>query len=75
MVDILEDDDESVAGDPDSEEEEMGMEEEEEEEEPLKQGETVHWHHLEKSGEIPGVRDDPRARASNRKVVLRGGAR
>lgn len=34
----------------------------------LGKGDTVYWHHLKRSGEIPGVEDDRRAR-----VGLRGG--
>lgn len=30
---------------------------------PLKPGALLYWHHLTRAGEIPGVRDDPRARA------------
>ena len=28
----------------------------------LKTGDTLHWHHLSRHGEIPGVQEDPRAR-------------
>ncbi|KAI0371114.1 hypothetical protein BV20DRAFT_922692, partial [Pilatotrama ljubarskyi] len=30
--------------------------------EPLKAGEVLYWHHLLRSGEIPAVSEDPRAR-------------
>ena len=33
--------------------------------EPLKAGELLYWHHLLKSGEIPAVSEDPRARVGN----------
>lgn len=31
----------------------------------LKAGDVLYWHHLQKSGEIPGVEEDVRARAGN----------
>lgn len=31
----------------------------------LKAGDMLHWHQLSKTGEIPGVEEDPRARTSN----------
>ncbi|KDQ53576.1 hypothetical protein JAAARDRAFT_197380 [Jaapia argillacea MUCL 33604] len=45
---------------------------------PLKEGEVVYWHHLVRNGEIPGVREDPRARLAppppshRRKAVVFG---
>lgn len=29
----------------------------------LRQGEVIYWHHLKRSGEMPAVIDDPRARS------------
>ena len=33
--------------------------------EPLKAGEVLYWHHLLRSGEIPAVSEDPRARVDD----------
>ncbi|KAI1785390.1 hypothetical protein LXA43DRAFT_899933 [Ganoderma leucocontextum] len=33
--------------------------------EPLKAGEVLYWHHLSRSGEIPAVSEDPRARVDD----------
>lgn len=32
---------------------------------PLRAGDILYWHHLKQGGEIPGARDDPRARGFN----------
>ncbi|KIK97371.1 hypothetical protein PAXRUDRAFT_136434 [Paxillus rubicundulus Ve08.2h10] len=33
----------------------------------LEAGDVLYWHHLSKTGEIPGVEEDPRARVQNRR--------
>lgn len=34
---------------------------------PLRDGDVLYWHHLSRSGEIPAVADDPRARIASKK--------
>lgn len=40
----------------------------------LKAGDALHWHHLSKHGEIPGVQEDPRARGRGFRQRLSPGA-
>lgn len=40
--------------------------------EPLKHGEVLFWHHLLRSGEIPAVSEDPRARAGSESGDAKG---
>ncbi|PIL34063.1 hypothetical protein GSI_03774 [Ganoderma sinense ZZ0214-1] len=41
--------------------------------EPLKAGEVLYWHHLLRSGEIPAVSEDPRARLDDDDADAKGG--
>ncbi|KAF7965242.1 hypothetical protein HWV62_44890, partial [Athelia sp. TMB] len=38
----------------------------------LRQGETLYWHHLKRTGEMPGIVDDPRARPSCQILGIEG---